>query len=76
MRPDLPPHGGEPLVQVRDVRVSFRLGGHETFEAVKGISFDIPAASKKGIIVMNTPTGNAVTFALPATCSGPTSPWW
>ena len=50
MRPDLPPHGGEPLVQVRDLRVSFRLGGHETFEAVRGISFDIPADSTVALV--------------------------
>ena len=31
-----------PLVSVRNLRVSFRLGGNETFEAVRGISFDIP----------------------------------
>ena len=33
---------GDPLVSVRNLRVSFRLGGHETFDAVRGISFDIP----------------------------------
>jgi len=32
----------EPLVRVRNLRVSFRLDKHTTFEAVKGISFDIP----------------------------------
>ncbi|NJD87550.1 MAG: ABC transporter ATP-binding protein [Betaproteobacteria bacterium] len=30
------------LLQVRDLRVSFRLDKHNTFEAVKGISFDVP----------------------------------
>ncbi len=30
------------LLQVQDLRVSFRLGKHDTFEAVKGISFDVP----------------------------------
>ena len=50
MRPDLPPNDGEPLVQVRGLRVSFRLGGHETFEAVKGISFDIPANSTLALV--------------------------
>jgi peptide/nickel transport system ATP-binding protein len=34
--------GSGPLVSVRNLRVSFRLGGNETFEAVRGISFDIP----------------------------------
>src|SRR4029434_3790862 len=32
----------DPLGRVRDLRVSFRLDKHTTFEAVKGISFDIP----------------------------------
>ncbi|MEJ7667830.1 MAG: ABC transporter ATP-binding protein [Casimicrobiaceae bacterium] len=32
----------EPLIRVRDLRVAFRLDKHTTFEAVKGISFDIP----------------------------------
>ena len=30
------------LLQVRNLRVSFRLDKHTTFEALKGISFDIP----------------------------------
>jgi len=33
---------GEHLLQVQDLRVSFRLDKHNTFEAVKGISFDVP----------------------------------
>jgi peptide/nickel transport system ATP-binding protein len=32
----------EPLLSVRNLRVSFRLDKHTEFEAVKGISFDIP----------------------------------
>ena len=32
----------EPLVSVRNLRVAFRLDRDETFEAVKGVSFDIP----------------------------------
>ncbi len=32
----------DPLVRVRDLRVAFRLDRHHTFEAVKGISFDVP----------------------------------
>jgi len=32
----------EPLVSIRDLRIAFRLDRHHTFEAVKGISFDIP----------------------------------
>jgi peptide/nickel transport system ATP-binding protein len=41
---------GAPLVAVRDLRVAFRLGGHETFEAVKGISFDIPENSTVALV--------------------------
>ena len=33
---------GDPLVSVRNLRVSFRLDRQTTFEAVKGITFDIP----------------------------------
>src|SRR5882724_7513368 len=40
----------EPLVSVRDLRVSFRLDRHTTFEAVKGISFDIPANSTVALV--------------------------
>ncbi len=32
----------EPLLSVRNLRVTFRLDKHTSFEAVKGISFDIP----------------------------------
>ena len=32
----------EPLVSVRNLRIAFRLDRHHTFEAVKGVSFDIP----------------------------------
>ena len=32
----------EPLLRVRNLRVSFRLDRHHHFEAVKGISFDVP----------------------------------
>ena len=32
----------EPLVSIRNLRVNFRLDKHTTFEAVKGITFDIP----------------------------------
>ncbi len=41
---------GEPLVSVRDLRVSFRLGGDATFDAVKGVSFDIPADSTVALV--------------------------
>jgi len=33
---------GDPLVRVRNLRVAFRLDRETTFEAVKGITFDIP----------------------------------
>jgi peptide/nickel transport system ATP-binding protein len=32
----------DPLIRVRDLRVSFRIDKDTTFEAVKGVSFDIP----------------------------------
>jgi peptide/nickel transport system ATP-binding protein len=32
----------EPLLSVRNLRVTFRLDKHTAFEAVKGVSFDIP----------------------------------
>ena len=32
----------EPLVSVRNLRVAFRLDRRQTFEAVRGVSFDIP----------------------------------
>ncbi|HEY8243899.1 MAG TPA: ATP-binding cassette domain-containing protein, partial [Casimicrobiaceae bacterium] len=41
---------GAPLVQVRDLRVSFRLGENQTFEAVKGVSFDIPENSTVALV--------------------------
>src|SRR5213075_1102809 len=40
----------EPLISVRDLRVSFRLDRHTTFEAVKGISFDIPKNSTVALV--------------------------
>ena len=44
------PAEGEPLVRVRDLRVSFRLDRQTVFEAVKGISFDIPANSTVALV--------------------------
>ena len=41
---------GEPLIQVRDLRISFRLDRHNTFEAVKGITFDIPRNSTVALV--------------------------
>ena len=39
-----------PLVSVRDLRVSFRLDKRSTFEAVKGISFDVPRNSTVALV--------------------------
>ncbi|HEX8606322.1 MAG TPA: ABC transporter ATP-binding protein [Pseudoduganella sp.] len=33
---------GEPLLAVRDLRIAFRIDKHNTAEAVKGVSFDVP----------------------------------
>jgi len=40
----------EPLVRVRNLRVSFRLDRETTFDAVKGISFDIPRNSTLALV--------------------------
>ncbi|MFL6691477.1 MAG: ATP-binding cassette domain-containing protein, partial [Ramlibacter sp.] len=37
------------LIEVRDLRVGFRLGG-ELHEAVRGISFDIPANTTVALV--------------------------
>ncbi|HWI82237.1 dipeptide ABC transporter ATP-binding protein [Ramlibacter sp.] len=37
------------LIEVRDLRVSFRLG-RETHEAVRGVSFDIPASASVALV--------------------------
>ncbi len=39
-----------PLVGVRNLRVRFRLDRHNSFEAVKGISFDIPRNSTVALV--------------------------
>ncbi|MCC6196959.1 MAG: ABC transporter ATP-binding protein [Burkholderiales bacterium] len=39
-----------PLVRVRDLSISFRLDKHTTFEAVKRISFDIPANTTVALV--------------------------
>jgi peptide/nickel transport system ATP-binding protein len=36
------PVTSEPLISVRNLKVSFRLDRHTIFEAVKGVSFDVP----------------------------------
>ena len=40
----------DPLVRIRDLRVTFRLDKHTSFEAVKGISFDIPKNSTIALV--------------------------
>ncbi len=40
----------EPLVSVRDLRVTFRIDKQSSFEAVKGISFDIPRNSTVALV--------------------------
>jgi peptide/nickel transport system ATP-binding protein len=40
----------DPLVRVRNLRVSFRLDRESTFDAVKGISFDIPHNSTLALV--------------------------
>jgi peptide/nickel transport system ATP-binding protein len=40
----------ETLLSVRNLRVNFRLDKHTTFEAVKGISFDIPTNSTVALV--------------------------
>ena len=37
----------KPLISIRDLRVGFRFDEATQFEAVKGISFDIPANSRE-----------------------------
>ncbi|MBS0320508.1 MAG: ABC transporter ATP-binding protein [Proteobacteria bacterium] len=41
---------GDPLVSVRDLTVRFRLDRRNSFEAVKGISFDIPRNSTVALV--------------------------
>ena len=52
--------GSDPLVRVRNLRVSFRLDRHTSFEAVKGISFDIPR-NKTVALVGESGSGKSVT---------------
>ena len=40
----------DPLVRIRDLRITFRLDKHHAFEAVKGISFDIPKNSTIALV--------------------------
>lgn len=39
-----------PLLQVRDLRIAFRTDRHNTFEALKGISFDVPDNSTVALV--------------------------
>ncbi|HSQ80547.1 MAG TPA: ABC transporter ATP-binding protein [Casimicrobiaceae bacterium] len=52
--------GSDPLVRVRNLRVSFRLDRHTSFEAVKGVSFDIPR-NKTVALVGESGSGKSVT---------------
>ena len=54
------PSNGDSLVRVRNLRVSFRLDRHTSFEAVKGISFDIPR-NKTVALVGESGSGKSVT---------------
>ena len=45
-----PMNANDPLVSVRDLRVTFRIDKHSSFEAVKGISFDIPRNSTVALV--------------------------
>ena len=38
------------LLQVRNLRVSFRVGKHATVEALKGVSFDVPAHATVALV--------------------------
>jgi len=40
----------EPLLQVRDLRIAFRTDKHSTFEALRGISFDVPATGTVALV--------------------------
>jgi peptide/nickel transport system ATP-binding protein len=40
----------DPLLSIRNLRVNFRLDKHTTFEAVKGISFDIPQNATMALV--------------------------
>ncbi len=50
----------DPLVRVRDLRVSFQIDRETTFEAVKGISFDIPR-NRTVALVGESGSGKSVT---------------
>jgi len=49
-RPALEKVNLDPLVSVKNLKVSFRLDRHHTFDAVKGISFDIPKNSTVALV--------------------------
>ncbi len=44
------PDVGDPLVRVRNLRIGFRLDRNTVFDAVKGISFDIPSNSTVALV--------------------------
>ena len=39
-----------PLLSVRDLRVDFKVGRHQLFHAVKGVSFDVPANGTMALV--------------------------
>lgn len=43
-------HGDEPLLSVRDLRVTFRRQGEEPFTAVDGVSFDVRPGQTVGLV--------------------------
>ena len=42
--------GSEPLLKVRDLRVTFQRQGQEAFEAVQGVSFDVHPGQTVGLV--------------------------
>jgi len=54
------PGSGDPLIRVRNLRVSFQIDKGTIFEAVKGISFDIPR-NKTVALVGESGSGKSVT---------------
>ena len=47
------------LLQVRDLRISFRVDRNNTVEAVKGISFDVPGNSTVALVGLSITNGDS-----------------